>query len=277
MPRMGVLARLCSNPALVNGVVAWARRGCGMPHQSMARIREVNRKLSESGALETRSMDSLRDLVGWLLEVSEEDAPPLVESVLAGDGSAETLDVCQTRGAGDGPTPGAPSRAKRSLKADEAAIRDTASCWSRPRLNRLRASTAWSKALPIALDAAMGGAAPPAESGELKAATDSWAGPASLGAVLEALRHIDHSAGRDVLDALLAGAQEKASFFKQEVITLVGDGLLAALAAARAAEADAASARTVAAAERSGAVGARAEAAAARGELTEQRRHREEV
>ena len=41
-----------------------------------------------------------------LLEVCEEDALPLVESVLAGDGSAGTLDLCQARGAGDAPTSG---------------------------------------------------------------------------------------------------------------------------------------------------------------------------
>ena len=97
---------------------------------------------------------------------------PLVEGVLSGDGIAETFGLCHARGACDGPTSGVPARAKRSRDAGETAILDAASCWERPRLNRLRALAAWSEARPSAFAAVMGGAAPPGETGELGTATE---------------------------------------------------------------------------------------------------------
>ena len=101
---------------------------------------------------------------------------------------------------------------KRGHEADETAILDAVASWGRPLLKRMRASPAWPDARLAAFAAVVGQKGTSAVEEEIGAAISSWAGPARLGSVLEALGHLHSS---EVFKALLASAQEKASRLEQ--------------------------------------------------------------
>ena len=206
---------------------------------------------------------------------SSEKSHPLVESLLTGNnGDAEPPEVCRANGTTDSSAPEVRPCMKRGREADETAILDAVASWGRPRLKRMRASPAWPDARPAAFAAVVGQKGTSAVEEEIGAAISSWAGPARLGSVLEALGHLHSS---EVFKALLASAHEKASRLEQQNNALGGDGLRETQAVARAAQEDAANARAEAASQRMEAERARAEAAAAQEELAQQRRKLEDV